>query len=50
MLWVDEEAISYDSPDEVRQHITFLAEHDPETLADLARALLAELERQRSDA
>jgi len=49
-LWITEETIVYDSADQVRAHIDFLAEHDPETLADLARALLAELERERGEA
>lgn len=37
----------YDSAAEVREHIGFLADADPETLADLALGLLAELEQAR---
>lgn len=42
--------IVYDSPDEVRKHIVFLAEADPDTLADVAIGLLAELEQERAGA
>lgn len=42
--------ILYDSADELREHIEFLADADPETLADLARGLLAELENERAEA
>jgi hypothetical protein len=37
--------IVYDSAETVREHITFLAQEDPETLADVALGLLAELEK-----
>lgn len=39
--------VIYQSADELREHITFLAKHDPDTLADLALGLLADLERER---
>jgi hypothetical protein len=50
MLTIDPDCrpgIWYDSAAEVREHIAFLAEADPETLADLALGLLAELEAAR---
>lgn len=42
--------IAYDSAETVREHIAFLTEADPSTLADLARGLLFELENLRSRA
>jgi hypothetical protein len=39
----------YQNADVVREHIAFLAEADPETLADLALGLLADLERERGN-
>jgi hypothetical protein len=42
--------VQYGSADEVRGHITLLTDADPETLADLARGLLAEVENLRGRA
>lgn len=47
---IDPAGIVYDSPEMVREHIAFLAAEDPETLADLALGLLADLERERGNA
>lgn len=50
MLTIDpngKPGVWYDSAKEVREHIAFLADADPDTLADLACGLLAELEAER---
>lgn len=47
---INPDGVMYQSADDVREHIAFLAETDPETLADLALGLLADLERERGDA
>lgn len=39
--------VVYDHPDTVRSHIAFLAKADPETLAEIANGLLADLENAR---
>lgn len=39
--------VAYDCAETVREHIAFLAEEDPQTLADVANGLLAELEKVR---
>lgn len=44
------EGVVYQSAEDVREHIAFLADADPETLADLALGLLADLERERGNA
>ena len=46
-LIVNPEGVVYANADLVREHIVFLAETDPETLAELALGLLADLERER---
>jgi hypothetical protein len=50
MLTIDpngQPGVWYNSAEEVREHIAFLAETDSDTLADLACGLLAELEAER---
>lgn len=49
VLFVDPSGVVYSDADQVREHIAFLAEADPETLADLALGLLADLERERGN-
>lgn len=46
-LTITPNGVVYQDADVVRDHIAWLAENDPETLADLALGLLADLERER---
>lgn len=48
-LIINPDGVAYGDPDMVREHIVFLPETDPETLAELALGLLADLERERGN-
>jgi hypothetical protein len=47
---VSPDGVVYHDADVVPEHIAVLAEHDPDTLTDLALGLLADLERERGNA